>query len=82
MKAVIVMVNHSNGMVAAKTYGNDFSTFELTGGETVSVGGVVSWEGDTVMGDCLIAIGALKPFKVFFQNHWVPQSLVRQQLGL
>jgi hypothetical protein len=42
MKATVVLVNQTRGMVAAKTEDGEYSIFELLGGYDIEVGDVVS----------------------------------------
>lgn len=69
------------GMVAVLTENENFSIFELIGGDTVEEGDEVYWENDTGLGDeTLHNLTQDSKFEVYFQNHWVPQHQLNQQL--
>lgn len=80
MKGQVVAINRPRGMFAVEIDRNDHSIGELLDGE-VEIGDEVSWPQDMPLGHVIIRndthgvnIG------VFFQNHSVPNSQVRQQL--
>lgn len=82
MKATVRHINPIRGMVAALTEDGDFSIFELLG-DDVSVGDAVSWSGSTPLGgETITNHTQSRQFGVFFQNHHVTQSQLRQQLLL
>jgi hypothetical protein len=81
MKGTIVVINEQRGMVAVQTENNDFSVFELLGGDSIELGDEVIWKNDTSLGSTILTnMTKGCEFEVFFQNHWVPKSQLRQQL--
>jgi len=81
VKGTIHAINQNRGMVAVRTEEGSFSVFELLGGDPVSIGDSVSWKDDTGLGDELLtnhSEGAR--FEVYFQNHHIHPSQLRQQL--
>ncbi|MBA4286864.1 MAG: hypothetical protein C0434_15170 [Xanthomonadaceae bacterium] len=80
MRGVVRYINEHRGMVAVLTE-NGFSVFELLGGDPVEVGDTVSWADDTALGGELLTNHTQgERYEVFFQNHHVHQSQLRQQL--
>ena len=68
-------------MVAVLTENGDYSVFELLGGDHAGVGDVVSWQNATALGDELLTNHTQNSrFQIFFQNHHVSRSQLRQQL--
>lgn len=81
MKGVIKHINASRGMVAVLTEDGSYSVFELLGGDSVELGDVVSWKDDTALGGEQITNHTQnEQFEVYFQNHYVHPSQLRQQL--
>jgi len=81
MKGRIHDINHKRGMVAVLTENGDFSVFELLGDDPVEKDDEVTWENDTGLGsEMLTNLTQGDTFEVYFQNHWVPKSQLRQQL--
>ncbi|MCX5805895.1 MAG: hypothetical protein NT010_07495 [Proteobacteria bacterium] len=81
MKGTIIAINERRGMVGVQTENDDFSVFELLGGDSIEVGDEVSWKDDTSLGSTTLTnITDGSCFEVFFQNHWVPKNQLRQQL--
>lgn len=80
MKGTIHYINRNRGMVAVYTE-HGYSIFELTSSGTVEVGDSVSWHEDTALGSGMVTNHTQgERYEVFFQNHHVNQSLLRQQL--
>ena len=68
-------------MVAIKTANGDFSVFEMIGNDHFEKGDQVSWTDDTSCGHTTIRnITKGELIEVFFENHWVHISQLRQQL--
>lgn len=81
MRGTISAINHNRGMVAVKTEDGDFSVFELLGGDSVELGDEVYWKDDTSLGSTKLQnITQGEVFGVFFQNHWIPENQLQQQL--
>lgn len=81
MTGVVAQMNIGAGMVAVMTEGYGYSIFELLGGDPVEVGDHVSWGDDTALGDELLTNHTQRErYEVYFQNHHVPESQLRQQL--
>lgn len=81
MKGVVRHINHHRGMVAVLTEEGSYSVFELLGGDAVEVGDIVSWKDDTALGsEQLTNHTQGECYEVYFQNHYVPASQLRQQL--
>ena len=81
MKGVIKHINAPRGMVAVLTEDGSYSVFELLGGNSIEIGDVVSWKNDTGLGGEQITNHTQNErFEVYFQNHYVHQNQLRQQL--
>jgi hypothetical protein len=81
MKATVKHINANRGMVAALTEEGSYSIFELLGSDSVEIGDVVSWRGDTPLGgEPLRNLTQNSQFEVYFQNHHVHPDNLRQQL--
>ena len=81
MKGTIVAINEQRGMVAVQTENDDFSVFELLGGDSIELGDEVMWKDDTSRGSTILTnITEDSKFEVFFQNHEVLKNQMRQQL--
>jgi hypothetical protein len=81
MKGAVKYINSNRGMVAVLTEDGDFSVFELLGGDRVEVGDAVSWKDATALGGEILTNHTQgERFEVYFQNHHVPPSQLRQQL--
>lgn len=77
----IFEINLHKAMVAVLTENGDFSTFELLGDDPVELKDKVYWENDTGLGsEMLKNITQGETFEVYFQNHWIPKSQLKQQL--
>jgi hypothetical protein len=83
MKGTIKYINPSRGMVAVLTDEGQYSVFELLSGETIEPGDVVSWAHATALGGEWITNHTQgERYEVYFQNHYVNPSQLRQQLLL
>ena len=81
MKGTIREINQIRGMVAVLTEEGNFSIFELLGGDIVEVGDEVQWKNDTGLGsEILTNLSRSESYEVYFQNHHVQKSQLRQQL--
>jgi hypothetical protein len=81
MEGVVKYINPTRGMVAVLIEDGQYSVFELLGGDPVEQGDVVSWLDDTALGSELITNHTQKQrYEVYFQNHYVHPSHLRQQL--
>ncbi len=81
MKGIAVAVNDQSGMVGVQTENGDFSVFELLSSDPIEVGDEVTWKNDTSLGSTFLTnITQGSRFEVFFQNHWVPKSQLKQQM--
>jgi hypothetical protein len=68
-------------MIAVLTEDGSYSVFELLGNDAVEVGDSVSWKDDTSLGlEQLINHTQADRYDVYFQNHYVRASQLRQQL--
>lgn len=82
MKGTVSAINQLRGMVAVSTE-RDFSIFEIISSNRVDVGHTVSWQEDTSLGRTEITNHTTgERFDVFFQNHWVGKTNLRQQLRM
>ena len=80
MEGRIIDINQQRGMVAVETEDGELSVFELLGDE-VEIGDVVRWPGDHPLGGETISnLTQGETLDVFFQNHCIPRSQLRQQL--
>ena len=80
MKGEVVHVNEQRGMVAVLTEDGEYSIIELFGDE-MEIGDQLQWNGDFPLGSETIRNLTQKcQMKVYFQNHGVPESELRQQL--
>ena len=81
MRGTIYEINQNRGMVAVLTENGDFSVFELLSGDIVEVGDEVQWKNDTGLGsEILTNLTRMESYEVYFQNHHVLKSQLRQQL--
>lgn len=81
MRGTVADINHQRGMVGVRTEMGDHSVFELLGEDEIHVGDKVSWTDDTANGDEMLTNHTTgHRFTVYFQNHWVTASQLRQQL--
>jgi len=63
------------------TENGDYSVFELSGEDQIEVSDEVYWEHDTALGsERLKNVTKNLTFEVYFQNHCVSKSNLRQQL--
>lgn len=80
MKGIVHYINQQRGMVAVLTE-QGYSIFEIIGSDNIEVGDSVSWRDDTVLGgETLTNHTQGERYEVYFQNHHVHQSQLRQQL--
>ena len=80
MKGEVVHINQQRGIVAIRTETDEFSIIELLGDE-VEVGDQLQRSGDHPLGSENIKnLTQGTRMDVYFQNHGVPQSQLRQQL--
>ncbi len=81
MKGTIYMINLHRGMVAVQTENGDFSVFELLANNPVEKGDEVQWKDDTSLGSTMLMnLTQRQTYEVYFQNHWVSSSQLKQQL--
>lgn len=81
VRGIIRYMNSNRGMVAVLTENENYSVFELLGGDPVEVGDVVSWKDDTALGGELLTNHTQGGhFEVYFQNHHVSRPQLKQQL--
>ena len=81
MKGSVRYINQQRGMVAVLTSEGSYSVFELLGGGSVGIGDSVSWRYDTALGsEQLTNHTQGERYEVYFQNHRVHSSQLRQQL--
>ena len=80
MRGIVHHINQQRGMVAVLTE-HGYSIFEVVGGDNVEVGDSVSWQDDTALGSEVLSNHTQgERYEVYFQNHHVHQSQLRQQL--
>lgn len=80
MKGQVVEINARRGMVAVLTDAGDYSILELLGDE-VEVSDQLEWQTDHPLGsESVLNRSKAKAISVFFQNHGVGKSQLRQQL--
>ena len=81
MKGTIHKINWDRGMAAVLTEQGGFSIFEMLGDDTFEEGDEVSWENDTGLGsEMLKNLTQNETLEVYFQNHWVSKSQLKDQL--
>lgn len=79
MRGSVKHINPNRSMVAVLTEEN-YSIIELTGDE-LEIGDIVEWTAEHPSGSHTIRnLTRGSQISVFFQNHCVPQSQLRQQL--
>lgn len=79
-KGTVTHIHAQRGMVAVAVDGNDFTIIELLG-DDVEVGDVLSWTDSMPLGGGRVYSHAQRRWlDVFFQNHAVHPSQLRQQL--
>lgn len=80
MRGQVVQVNKQRGMVAVLTVQGDHSILELIG-DDVEIGDELLWDGSYPLGgEDVRNLTHNSTMSVFFQNHCVPHSQLRQQL--
>lgn len=80
MNGQIVEINQTRGMAAVLTEDGEYSILEMLGDE-VEMGDQISWSGHYPLGSETIANHTQgRKMSVYFQNHSVPKSQLRQQL--
>lgn len=80
MKGEVMHINQQRGMVAVLTDDGDYSIIELLG-EDVEVGDALRWNGDDPLGgETIRNLTQGMAMEVFFQNHYVSKTDLRQQL--
>ena len=80
MKGRVIHIHHQRGMVAIETEIGELSVLELLDDE-VEVGDELQWKGNYPLGSETIKnISRATSMEVYFQNHCVPKSQLRQQL--
>jgi len=80
MKGEVVQLNQGRGMVAVLTEDGEYSIVELLGDE-VEIGDQLQWRGDHPLGsEDIMNLTQRHPLSVYFQNHCVPKSQLKQQL--
>jgi hypothetical protein len=80
MKGEVVHIHRQKGMIAVITEKGDFSIIELLG-DVVEVGDQLQWHGDYPLGSEQVRnLTHGCQISVYFQNHCVPESQLRQQL--
>ncbi|MCX7012862.1 MAG: hypothetical protein NTW86_09945 [Candidatus Sumerlaeota bacterium] len=80
MKGQVVEINQRRGMVAVFTEDEEYSIIELLGDE-LETGDVLQWNGHYPLGSETIRnLTKRAAMTVYFQNHSVPKSQLRQQL--
>ena len=80
MKGQVVEINQMRGMAAILTEDGDYSILEMLGDEVES-GDSISWQGSYPLGSETITNHTQgRTMSVYFQNHSVHKSQLRQQL--
>lgn len=80
MKGTVVHINQQTGMIAVETEDGEYSIIELLG-EEVELGDQLQWNGDYPLGgEDVRNLTQHSVMDVYFQNHCVPKSQLRQQL--
>jgi hypothetical protein len=80
MNGEVVHMHQRRGMVAVRMANRDFSIIELLG-DDLEVGDELQWNGDFPLGaESIRNLTQETRQEVYFQNHCVPQSQLRQQL--
>jgi hypothetical protein len=83
MKGTVKYINSIRGMVAVLTEESQYSIFELLAGDTIELDDIVSWSPATALGTEYITNHTQgERYEVYFQNHYVHSSQLRQQLLL
>ncbi len=82
MVGKVIAMNRVRGMVAAESSAG-ISIFELLSDDDVDVGDFVEWRDSTPLGrELLRNVTKSLKFEVYFQNHHVSLTMLRQQLLL
>lgn len=80
MTGEVVHIHQQRGMVAVLTETGEYSIIELLGAG-VEVGDKLLWQGSHPLGSRHVTnVTRNHEVRVFFQNHCVPESQLRQQL--
>ena len=80
MRGRAVHINHQRGMVAVLTEDGDYSIIELLG-EDIDEGDDLKWnESFPLGGESIKNLTQGTVIEVYFQNHSVPKTQLRQQL--
>lgn len=83
MIGTVVAVNQTRGMVALRTEEGDFSIMEMLGDDPPEIGDEIRWKGDTPLGgETVKNVSQGMTYEVYFQNHYVTRSQLRDQLLL
>lgn len=83
MTGSVVAVNPRRGMVAVLTEDGDYSIIEMLGDGLPDIGDPISWRGSTPLGGEIVRnLTQGQSYDVYFQNHHVLKSQLRQQLLL
>jgi hypothetical protein len=81
MKGIIHNINKQRAMVAVLTEQEDYSIFEMLGYDDFDIGDEVSWIEDNPSGGCEVKnISKNTTIEVLFQNHYISEKNVKQQL--
>ena len=80
MRGEVVHINHQKGMIAVLTELGEYSIIESIGDEAEE-GDQLSWKDDYPLGgETIRNLTQGMTMEVYFQNHCVPKSQLRQQL--
>ena len=80
MNGTVIDINQPRGMVALETEDGEYSIIELLG-DDVEIGDVLKWADDNPLGgETIRNLTQGEMIDVYFQNHSVPRSELRQQL--
>jgi len=83
MKGVIHLINKQMGLAAIQTENKDFSVIEFLDENPSEEGDEVYWDCNTPLGSTIIVnLTKRQKNEVYFQNHWISQNQLKNQLRL
>ena len=80
MNGTVIDINQPRRMVALETEDGEYSIIELLG-DDVDIGDILQWADENPLGgETIKNLTQGEMIDVYFQNHSVPRSELRQQL--
>lgn len=81
MKARVIEINIAKALVAVLTEEGDYSIFEMLSDDEFEKGDIVVWNSTIPLGDCMIKNHTQEVnMEVYFQNHHISASAVKDQM--